>query len=55
MLSTRPVSEGRARERIGGAMYEFLEFLVLESGNGKLKKKNKMEIKLSECAYLAWD
>jgi hypothetical protein len=20
-----------------------------------LKKKNKMEIKLSECAYLAWD
>jgi len=37
MLSTRPVSEGRAKERIGGAIDEFLEFLFRESEIGKWK------------------
>jgi len=45
MLSTRPVSEGRAKERIGGAIDEFLELLFLESEIGKLKKR---KWKLSE-------
>jgi hypothetical protein len=36
MLSTRPVSEGRAKERIGGAIDEFL---FVESEIGKLKKR----------------
>lgn len=44
MLSTRPVSEGRAKERIGGAIDEFL---FLESEIEKLKKR-KWKQKLSE-------
>lgn len=39
MLRTRPVPEGRANERIGGTMCEFLEFLALESETGNFKKK----------------
>lgn len=41
MLRTRPVPEGRANERIGGAMCEFLEFLALESETGNFKKKKR--------------
>lgn len=39
MLRTRPVFEGRASERIGGAMREFLEFRALENWEKKEKKK----------------
>lgn len=46
MLRTRPVFEGRARERMGGAMREFLEFRALEKRNRS--KTTKIGMK-SEC------
>lgn len=45
------MSEGRARERIGGAMYELVEFLALEierEENGNRWKKMKIEME-SKC------
>ena len=59
MLRTRPVSEGRTRERIGGAICEFLEFfLALKI---EIRKINKKEGKISwrrwkleiECANIS--